>query len=203
MSSYFFTPSPSFGVGDHGFVTWINGFSNEDIDRITKYGDSLIKEKASIGGFSVNENYSHLRESQVSWFELNAETNWLYERLAYILRQLNGQFYRYDITGFSENFQYTVYDGNSKGHYSWHVDEANGMNIDSSPRKLSMVIQLSDPLDYEGGNLELMRSSDIETVEKSKGLVAVFPSFRLHRVTPVTAGIRKTLVVWSTGPAFR
>jgi PKHD-type hydroxylase len=31
----------------------------------------------------------------------------------------------------------------------------------------------------------------------------VFPSFRLHRVTPVTSGVRKTLVVWSTGPAFR
>jgi PKHD-type hydroxylase len=203
MSSYFFAPMPAMGLGDNSFVTWINGFTSEEIDKIINYGDSLIKEKASIGGFNIDDDYSKYRESQVSWIECNSETVWLYERLAFILRQLNAQFFRYDVTGFNEHFQYTVYNGNENGHYSWHVDEANGKNFDSGPRKLSMVLQLSDPSEYEGGNLELMRSDTIETVERSKGLVAVFPSFRLHRVTPVTSGVRKTLVVWSTGPAFR
>lgn len=203
MSSYFFAPSPAFGLGEGSFVTWVNGFTNEELDKIITYGDSLIKEKASIGGFNVEADYAHLRESQVSWIDLNPNTVWLYDKLAYILRQLNAQFFRYDISGFNEHFQYTVYHGTTNGHYSWHVDEANGTNIDSPPRKLSMVLQLSDPADYEGGDLELMRSSQIETVEKSRGLIAVFPSFRLHRVTPITSGVRKTLVVWSTGPAFR
>lgn len=203
MSSYFFAPSPALGLGESSFVTWVNGFTNEELDKIINYGDSLIKEKASIGGYTVESDYAHLRESQVSWIDLNVDTVWLYDKLAYILRQLNAQFYRYDISGFNEHFQYTVYHGNTNGHYSWHVDEANARHIDSPPRKLSMVLQLSDPADYEGGDLELMRSSQIETVEKSRGLIAVFPSFRLHRVTPITSGIRKTLVIWSTGPAFR
>jgi PKHD-type hydroxylase len=71
------------------------------------------------------------------------------------------------------------------------------------PRKLSVVLQLSDPSEYEGGDLEIMNCSEPTQVKKEKGLVTAFPSFMLHRVTPVTKGIRRTLVVWLTGPRFR
>jgi PKHD-type hydroxylase len=65
------------------------------------------------------------------------------------------------------------------------------------------VLQLSDPDEYEGGNLEILSSREPTVIEKKKGLVSVFPSYILHRVTPVTSGVRKTLVVWTTGPKFR
>jgi PKHD-type hydroxylase len=66
-----------------------------------------------------------------------------------------------------------------------------------------MVLQLSDPSEYEGGNLEILSSQgEVLTVDKKKGFLAMFPSFKTHRVTPVTSGTRKSLVVWATGPAF-
>jgi PKHD-type hydroxylase len=120
--------------------------------------------------------------------------------MAYIARQLNGQYYRFDLYGFLEDFQYTVYLGGEAGHYDWHID-AGASTV--SPRKLSLVLQLSDPSEYEGGELQFMTSSGITTVRKEKGFVVAFPSYTLHRVTPVTSGIRKTIVVWITGPAFR
>ena len=72
-----------------------------------------------------------------------------------------------------------------------------------APRKRSLVLQLSDPSDYEGGDLEFFVSAEPTPVERKKGLIVAFPSFVLHHVTPVTSGTRRTLVVWLSGPKFR
>jgi PKHD-type hydroxylase len=96
--------------------------------------------------------------------------------------------------------QYTIYEGNDLGHYDWHLDAGN---TSIPPRKLSFILQLSDPDSYEGGDLQIMNSTEPTTVKKEKGFAVVFPSYTLHRVTPVTKGIRKTLVIWVTGPTFR
>ena len=113
---------------------------------------------------------------------------------------MNGQFFDLDLYGFVEDLQYTTYNSVEEGHYDWHMDKGN---LNSSPRKLSMVLQLSDPTEYEGGDLEFMMSKDPIKATKQKGIIYTFPSYILHRVTPVTAGTRKTLVVWLAGPKFK
>lgn len=201
MSVYQFVPSPTFGISEHPFVTWKNGFLEDEFNEVIKYLSTLKTEKATIGGKNKDDNFTNIRESQVAWVSHTQESNLIYDRMAYIGRQLNGEFYKFDLYGFCEDFQYTVYQGNDSGHYSWHQDwnSANG----SSPRKLTLVMQLSDPSEYEGGELQIMTSDEVTVVEKEKGLICAFPSFMLHRVTPVTKGIRKSLVVWITGPSFK
>lgn len=196
MSNYIFKPPPSFGTGEEPFVTWDNGFSPEELDLIDKIASLRTPEDGTIYKGGVDEG---VRTSKVTWIEHNQDSAWLYDRLAYILTRLNGQFFKYDMFGFNEHLQYTVYEGDTEGHYTWHLDTGN----DDSPRKLSLVLQLSEPEDYEGGDLELLVGPDPLKVDKKRGLIAVFPSFRLHRVTPVTKGKRKTLVVWACGPAFK
>ena len=66
-----------------------------------------------------------------------------------------------------------------------------------------MSIQLTDPSEYEGGELQLKSKNSITTVSKKKGTIIFFPSFMLHRVTPVTKGVRHSLVGWITGPPFK
>jgi predicted 2-oxoglutarate/Fe(II)-dependent dioxygenase YbiX len=56
----------------------------------------------------------------------------------------------------------------------------------TATRKLSMVLQLSDPSEYEGGELQILDKANPETVTKQKGMITVFPSYTLHQVTPVT-----------------
>jgi PKHD-type hydroxylase len=72
-------------------------------------------------------------------------------------------------------------------------------------RKLSLIIQLTDPSEYEGGDFQF--DSDIPQPDpaeiKQRGTVIVFPSFLRHRVTPVTSGVRRSLVSWVEGPKFR
>jgi len=196
--SYVIAPPPNFGITEHDFVTWNGGFTDEEIIKIIELGDSLEKEDSKIDDGKLSPK--DIRISDIAWIAANQDTVWIFDKLSWILRQLNGQFYRFNITGFNEPIQYTTYYGREEegGHYRWHSDHGR-----DAPRKLSIVMQLSDSSEYEGGNLEIMSSQgEILTVEKKKGFIAVFPSFRTHRVTPVTSGIRKSLVVWATGPAF-
>ena len=202
MANYIFAPTPTFGISEHPFVTWDNGFSEEEVDKIIEYCDALPVHKGTIGGSDKDEDISSIRDSKVSWVGLNSDTQWIYDRLAYIARQLNGQFYKFDLYGFSEDLQYTTYDGTETGHYTWHLD-SGVTNNGAAPRKLSVVVQLSNPNEYEGGDLELFSSSNPTQVVKKKGLVAAFPSYMLHRVSAVTSGTRKTLVVWVCGPSFK
>lgn len=199
MSSYFFAPSPDLSTREQTFTTWENGFSDSQINDIIRIGDSLIPKHATIGGSQENDDISEIRKSKTSWIKLNDETSWLYDSLAYIVRQLNGQFYDFDLDGFVEDFQYTVYDG-AGDHYSWHIDKGPST---ISPRKLSIVLQLTDPSEYEGGDLEFFAAPKSSFAKKQKGLVYAFPSWMLHRVTPVTSGIRRSLVVWAAGPKFK
>lgn len=200
MSNYIFAPGPSFGISEHPFVTFRDAFNSEELNQIIKHLDSLEKKQGTVGDTGDVTN-KKIRNSNVAWLSLTNESQWIYDRMAYVARTLNGQFYKFDLYGFNEDMQYTMYDGTEQGHYNWHIDA--GVSSASSPRKFSMVLQLSDPLEYVGGDLQIKTSDEPISVDKQKGLIAAFPSYILHRVTPVTQGVRKTLVVWVCGPSFR
>jgi PKHD-type hydroxylase len=87
------------------------------------------------------------------------------------------------------------------GHYDYHQDVELPNNKKIS-RKLSAVLFLSDPKDYEGGIFDF---KDLEgKIDKMpQGSIIVFPSYVKHRVTPVTSGERYTAVAWAEGPAFK
>ncbi len=197
MSRYLFTPPISVNTDIGDYVFWENGFSDEDIQKIIEIGESRNPLQATV---DKNRLVRDTRISNTSWIDLQDDSEWLYHRVADIVNKLNFQYYKFDLSGFYEHMQFTVYEGNELGHYDWHLDGNNTIGI---PRKLSFVLQLSDPDDYEGGELQLMNSTNPVTVKKEKGFAVVFPSFTLHRVTPVTKGVRKTLVIWVTGPSFR
>jgi PKHD-type hydroxylase len=197
MSIYNF--SPCGGLSQlHNFVTWENAFTDEELKLILAYCDKLELKDATVSGDQLEDA---IRKSKVGWISHCDEIPFLYDRLAWVTRQLNAKFYDFDLSGFVEDMQYTVYDTDCSGHYDWHLD----MGVENliAPRKFSLVLQLSDPSDYEGGELQTKIGFADSTVLKQKGLISAFPSWTLHRVTPVTKGIRKTIVVWVSGPQFK
>jgi len=130
----------------------------------------------------------------------NADTNWIYQRILGTLAALNSQAYQFDVSGMDEPLYFVTYDEREKGHYNWHYD---GTLAGHAPRKLSITFQLSDPKDYEGGELEFNRTGEPTTAPKDRGTFVLFPSFVLHRVKPVTKGVRHALVAWVNGPPLR
>lgn len=200
MSVYQLVPSPNLAyLHLSNYATWENAFTEDQLNNIMQIGEGLIKRDATVGSDFDHKVSENIRKSQVSWISLNNETGFIYDTLGYVARQLNGQFFGFDIYGFVEDLQYTIYRPEGD-FYTWHMDSNNGVG---SPRKLSLVLQLSDPAEYDGGELQLMTSSEPTTIPKKKGLIVAFPSFIVHRVKPVTRGVRRSLVIWLAGDRFK
>jgi PKHD-type hydroxylase len=99
-----------------------------------------------------------------------------------------------------ENTQIGRYKSADEGHYDWHMDAAAPQN--GVQRKLSISILLSDPSEFEGGELQFKGMEDQKVLTK-QGSIVVFPSFIEHKVTPITKGVRYSAVTWVSGPAFK
>lgn len=183
------------------YVTWDNGFTEEELKAVIDYCDASGTEFGTTFGAQTKEDIEKHRVSNIRFHGRNENTAWIFDKLNFIIQASNEQFYNFHLNGYAE-FQYTTYDKN--GRYDWHTDIAFGEKFgnDSQPRKLSLSLVLND--DYEGGDFQINNGKEETpiTVERKKGRAILFPSFMIHRVTPVTSGIRKSLVVWVLGPKF-
>lgn len=176
---------------------WEGAFTEQELNWLQGKAKQA-EQNAQVGGGVGGVVNSNIRRSQVSWLNNDADTKWVFEKLADVASKMNAQHFRFDLTGFGEPLQLTNYDQAENGMYGWHQDYGGGVS-----RKLSMAIQLTDPSEYEGGNLQMLTSGEPQNIRKQRGLIAIFPSYVLHQVTPVTQGSRQSLVAWISGPAFR
>jgi len=178
------------------YYYYVNVFTDNELDTLIAMANKLPKQDALVGGGDASQK-SDYRISEISWIPQSDDFAWVYERITELAIAANAQMWNFDLGGYQDDLQYTVYNGGG-GHYDWHAD----LGPEMSNRKLSCVIQLSDPKDYVGGDLEINNGSIVQ-IPKERGLVCFFASFTLHRVTPVTSGKRISLVSWISGPNFR
>lgn len=174
---------------------WNKGaFSDLELDAIIRIGEQIQQENGITGGGHLPE----IRNSYVSWLFPNEVTGWIFERLAGVVTIMNQQFFGFDLHGFFQGLQFTKYQAPGQ-HYSWHVDRGQHVGV----RKLSLSLQLSDSDTYKGGDLELRFGDEPQKANRERGMITLFPSWTLHRVTPVTDGTRYSLVAWISGPPFK
>lgn len=184
-----------------------NIFTNEELDLIIQFGlggkHSTELFPASVGS---NEEESALdtsvRNCSTSRIMSNPDTDWLYDKIFQVVRDGNHMFFRFKLNGI-ESLQFTRYDGTEQEQfYKNHVDIVQS-TVDSQ-RKLSFTLQLTDPSEYDGGDLLFHDIANEPIVaEKHRGAISIFPSFIRHEVTPVTRGVRHSLVGWILGPSFQ
>ena len=175
-------------------------FSEDEINTIIKLGNLYVEENAEIGGSTSVVN-KDIRSCKLAWMFPHKHTEWIYRKITDVVNQTNDQLFKFDLTKL-ETFQFTKYKEEESGFYEKHTDPMMGPYLPEN-RKLSLVVQLSDPDEYEGGDLCLYTGKDPTIIQKKKGRVVFFPSYTLHEVTPVTQGTRYTLVGWAHGPAFK
>jgi PKHD-type hydroxylase len=173
-----------------------NGFiSDAEIDRLIADHESLLEE----GKLGFGNTDSAVRRSKVVMFGTEERYHWLYERVWAAASDGNRQMFGVDIATVEPNIQLARYDSGDRGFYDWHTDFASVRQL----RKLSISVQLSRSEDYEGGDLELIYGTRPTPMDRTRGALIAFPSFMLHRVTPVTRGTRWSLVAWIVGPRWR
>lgn len=174
-----------------------NAFSSEEIEKILDLEDLQNFAKGSVGTeHSVDTN---IRDSQISWVVQDNNSDWLFQKFAFYVSQVNYDHFMYDIDGF-DTFQFTKY--STEEHYDWHIDLMMGSPYFEWERKISASIMLTDPSDYGGGEIEIVAQGNFNGSVKekpNKGDIVFFASWMPHKVHPVTSGIRKTLVAWIMG----
>jgi len=163
--------------------------SKKDCDEfIDKYKDAeFIEGKA-------DQDQGKHRNNKILW--ITEANNLLVRTLWSYTLEFNFNF-KFILSGY-EATQLARYDKNC--FYSWHIDTKR--NVDKQVRKLSAMIQLSNPEDYEGGKFQLFNGV-IELDEppiQNQGSLIIFDSTEWHRVTEITEGIRYSLTMWANGP---
>ena len=173
------------------------------------------KEKTGVHmgvtGSPGDAQFEHVRKTEVIWIDhLDKKLNDIltyYINIACAESNWNIEWSVFD------GFQYGMY--GPGGHYDWHIDGAGETTSDmiddhfGKMRKLSISVSLNNQeMDYRGGDFQIMDGFDnktglpiIGTADQLKdaGSIAIFSSDLYHRVTPVTAGERKSLVAWVCG----
>jgi hypothetical protein len=184
------------GLGSEPHLDWMYSsekLSVDDCNEIIR----VCREFPLMEPSTVEEElYPKHRLADVRKVQLNSSTNWLFEFLCLVAEESNRQGSNIKLTEISREPQYVEYAPNW-GQFDWHNDYSHG--LPEAPRKLTIIIQLSAPEDYEGGSLQVLGPT-IQNLPTEFGTILTFPSFLMHRVTPVTKGLRRALVAWIAGP---
>ena len=175
------------------------GFTPKMLENIEA---NITLQKAGYLSDETEEGLGHdntIRSTDIDWIDTRMYPDF-YETLSKVVHYTNASFFKYAITDI-EPCQYGVYDADKKGHYATHTDGMfKGPN--GTVRKISFSILLTDPKEFEGGDLLLQPDfKGIET-DLQKYEICFFPSWLPHKVTPVTKGVRKSIVGWVHGPDF-
>lgn len=161
--------------------------------------------KGLTGDETDAEKIKEFRDSNVSWLS----DRWIYELMQTKTDEANqraGWNFEWD---WCEDMQFTIYKPGQ--YYHWHADQSDTVftegNYKGKYRKLTTILHLSDPKDFEGGELEIdlgrLNGTKLCPELRPQGSIVVFPSFVHHRVHPVVSGTRYSLVMWTLGNPFR
>lgn len=191
--------------------------SKKICEDIIKFAKQEKENIALVGGmkekkFSKKQinDLNKKRNSNVVWLR----EKWIYDQISpYLMTANKNAGWNYQLDR-SESMQFTIY---KKGqHYDWHFDcfpdvykDQKEEQLNGKIRKLSMTVSLTDPKEYKGGDFEFKvpDGKGDPVIHKCKeikpqGSIIVFPSYIIHRVTPVTKGERNSLVVWTVGNPY-
>ena len=202
-------------------VYWVDNFlTNDEIEKIKTYAKTLTLQDAKVGGQEENEKKEftldyHIKDpnigvvprkriTDIKWFTLNENTNWLFKKIIDEIIDVNGKNFDLQLK-FVEDLQFSEYTEEKRGFYTKHRDCGSKKSLDNyvDIRKLSFTIQLTDENEYEGGELIFHLDKEEKKAPKSKGTIVFFESDILHEVTSVTKGVRHSLVSWVQGPNLR
>ena len=174
-------------------------FTPDQCRQIIDAGRRLPPQKAQVGmGKPGGGTDTKKRVTTISWIPFK-EMDPMYNQVNQFIQQTNLNHFGFGDIQITEQAQFTEYPVG--GFYDWHMDCDVNMAHEPPVRKISMTILLNDPLEFEGGDLELMSPGKFKKLKQ--GHAIIFASFLNHRVAPVTRGVRQSLVMWFGGTPFR
>lgn len=170
-------------------------FDDKIISDIEEYISHQELEKAKVLHMN-RKSADKARSSMIHWMNNEDYKDFLmpiYDIISRNVRMINDGMWRYNYGGYGV-FQYSEY--TEGDHFNWHIDQ---IEIKGESRKVSFSLGISDESEYEGGDLGFKAAEEEDYYKIGRGDIIAFPSWMLHKVTPVTKGKRRVLVGWGEG----
>jgi len=171
-------------------------YSSEELEKIRSFPSDYWRR----GEIDREDVEAEIRKVSVQPYS-QRENPACYEQLYSYVEAANDAIWKFELDGFhpAEPLQYLRY--SSGDHYDWHIDH----DSQSSTRKLTCILQLSNYEDYDGGDLQFFPEvSHVSTALLGQvGTLIIFPVYVPHRITEIISGQREALVGWIHGPPFR
>jgi PKHD-type hydroxylase len=178
-------------------------FNDSYCDWIITECNKLPKQSAKMGLSNSVEDTS-FRSSNISFITKDMQQfSKLYDDIWRVGMWGNNDWFGFHLSQL-DYIQFAEYRSENTGQYKRHQDTF-WITDNQYHRKLTMVIQLTNPSEYDGGDLELYELDNYPSKEalRNRGTVIIFPSFTYHAALPVTRGVRHSLAVWFEGPKWR
>ena len=172
-------------------------FTQKLCQEIIDLGKTLQREKGTAFE-NKNPDYALARQSTVSWLPFD-KMQPMYDDINNFIQKTNRNHFGFGDIQIRERAQITEYI--KGGYYNWHTDTTIDMSIEPAVRKLSMTLLLNDPSEFEGGELQIAGTKNTKIMKQ--GHATIFASFLQHTVTPVTRGVRRSLVMWFGGEPLK
>ena len=206
-------------------VWFFTGLPSDIINSLEKDLENHFDDEMGDSKLINDVLNKNIRKSKNTWIPT---THWITGWLWHYVQVANRNNFLYDISFIeSESMQYARYGVGE--YYHWHSDtsipvqykpqiqiSATESTTDDNylreraaiknelVRKISFSLQLSDPDDYEGGNIQFIDESNQNYIApRQKGSLILFDSRTKHRVCKVRSGVRKSIVGWVVGPRWK
>ncbi len=178
-------------------------FSPEECQGIIESADESAWQEGTVGGHGGPGEFlevPEVRSCREQQLPINAN-GYPINRIFSELCQANSDGWKFELCGLvADDVPYIMrYDADGRGHNDWHVDLGQAAN---ASRKLAFSLQLSESDSYEGGDLSFYNMNLDQNLLRQIGTLTIFPTYWLHRVSPVTSGVRYAVVGWVHGPSF-
>jgi len=206
-------------------VWFFTGLPSDIINSLEKDLENHFDDEMGDSKLINDVLNKNIRKSKNTWIPTH---HWIGGWLWHYVGIANRNNFLYDISFIeSESMQYASYGVGE--YYHWHTDSS--IPVQYKPqfqtsarestkddnylrertaienelvRKISFSLQLSDPDDYEGGNIQFIDESDKSYIApRQKGSLIIFDSRTKHRVCKVRSGVRKSIVGWVVGPRWK
>lgn len=116
-----------------------------------------------------------------------------------VTKLANVNVYDFKLLGIIDQDFPQIFSYGENDFYKMHME----LNSMSSSRKLSFIINLSDPDSYEGGDIEFLNISADSALLHEQGSCLIFPSYLAYSIAPVTKGTKKIIVGHVHGAVFK
>lgn len=179
-------------------------YSKEVCDNIIQVAKSRPSNDAQMG-VDGKSQINEYRKSKVRWvYPGDKQLDWLFADIWKMALETNNTWFDFQLSKM-DFLQIAEYEGDKRGEYKKHRDVFY-MNDDAKyHRKLSVIIQLSDPAEYDNGDFQFygVHQQPLKEEIKTQGTVLFFPAFIEHAALPVTMGTRYSIAGWIEGPKWR